>query len=50
MQSVVQNGYDADLVLKAPGSAAIVATAVSTKVDINRITKSVRGALDGGRR
>lgn len=47
MNSVIRNGYDADLALVAPGSANLVATGVSTQVDINRITKSVRGALDG---
>ncbi len=45
MESVIRHGYDANLALKAPGAVAITASELSTKVDINRITKSVRGAL-----
>ena len=47
MESKIRHGYDADLVLRAPGLAALTADTTLTKVDINRIVNSVRGALDG---
>lgn len=47
MESKIRDGYDASLVMRAPGSAALVADTTLTKIDINRITRSVKGALDG---
>lgn len=46
MESQIRHQYDALLALKAPGSAAITATAASTAVDIDRITKG-RGDVQG---
>jgi len=37
MESKIRHGYDALLVLRAPGSAALVADTVSNKVGIDRI-------------
>lgn len=47
MESKIRHGYDASLVLRAPGLAALTADTVTTKVDINRISKSAYGVLDG---
>lgn len=47
MESIVRHAYDAALKLQAPGTAAITATAATSQVDIQKITKSVRGALNG---
>jgi len=47
MESRIRHAYDASLALLAPNSAANTATFTSTKVDINRIVNSVRGALNG---
>lgn len=47
MESIVRHTYDAALKLQAPGSANITSTTASSQVDIQKITKSVRGALNG---
>jgi hypothetical protein len=47
MESIVRHTYDAALKLQAPGSANITTTTASSQVDIQKITKSVRGALAG---
>jgi len=53
MESRIRHAYDADLALFAPPGGAVVVTTVGSKVDMNRITRSVTppgatvGALDG---
>lgn len=47
MQSVIRNQFDASLALALPGGAVVTADGASTLVDINKITRSVKGALNG---
>jgi hypothetical protein len=47
MESKIRHAYDASYVLKALNSSAVTATETSSKVDLNLITGSVRGALNG---
>lgn len=47
MESKIRHQYDADLALKAPGSAAVTATAASDAVSIYPLTKSRDNVLDG---
>lgn len=46
MESQVSHSYDASLVLKAPGTAAVVADGTTTLVGIDRITHG-RGDVNG---
>lgn len=47
MESRIRHGYDASLALLAVGSVAQAATFTSTKLPLDRITNSPRGAIDG---